>query len=146
VEIVLTMRSLLYILTITSVSASLGQTINVFQVSDTILTQREKSRIEKLTKSRAVFFEDDAYTVTRTCSGEWGGTIRFTDKKTKIEYSCESICPVSVSKNDGAYIVTSSLAHLSGSTEIITIEDPKAMDIFQMPAPKKRKEKRCFDT
>jgi len=139
------MRALLYIiLTMTSVTISLGQTINLFQVTDTILTEKEKSRIEKLKKGRTVFFEDDSYKVTKTCSGEWGGTIRFTDKKSNVEYSCESTCPVSVTKIDGEYIVTSSLAHLSGSTEIIKITDPKSMDIFQLPPPRKKKGKKVF--
>lgn len=139
------MRYLLYILlTITSVTTSHGQTISQFQVTDTILTEREKSRIEKLKKDRRIFFEDDTYKVTKTCSGEWGGTVRFTDKKTNIEYSCKSTCPVSVIKRDGEYIVTSSLAHLSGSTEIIKISDPKSMDVFQLPPPRKKKGKKVF--
>lgn len=140
-----TMRSLLYIiLTIISVTTSSGQTISLFQVTDTILTEKEKGRIEKLKKGRTVFFEDDTYSVTKTCSGEWGGTIRFTDKRTNIEYSSESTCPVSVTKRDGEYIITSSLAHLSGSTEIIKISDPKSMNIFQLPPPRKKKGKKVF--
>jgi hypothetical protein len=140
-----TMRSLLYIiLTIASVTTLRGQTISLFQVTDTILTEKEKGRIEKLKKGRAVFFEDSTYSVTNTCSGEWGGTIRFTDKKTNIEYSCESTCPVSVTKKGGEYIITSSLAHGSGSTEIIKISDPRSMDVFQLPPPRKKKGKKVF--
>jgi hypothetical protein len=139
------MRSLLYIiLTISSVTASFGQNISLFQVTDTILTESDKKRIEKLKKERTVFFEDNTYKVTKTCSGEWGGTVRFTDKKTNIEYSCESTCPVSVTMQAGEYVVTSSLAHLSGSTEIIRISDPKSLDVFKLPPPRKKKGKKVF--
>lgn len=125
-------------------TTSLGQTIGLFQVTDTILTENEKIWIEKIKKERKVFFEDNTYKVTKTCSGEWGGTIRFTDKNTGIEYSCESTCPVSVTVLNGEYIVTSSLGHLSGSTEIIKVRDPKSMDVFQLPPPIKKKGKKVF--
>jgi hypothetical protein len=49
-----------------------------------------------------------------------------------------------VTKIGREYIVTSSLAHLIGSTEIIRISDPKSMDIFQLPPPRKKKGKMVF--
>ncbi|WKZ58789.1 MAG: hypothetical protein QY309_13290 [Cyclobacteriaceae bacterium] len=123
---------------------SSGQIAAFFQVTDTVLTDSKRTEIEKLKKNKLSFYEDNDYTVSKTCSGEWGGTIRFKDKINGKEYSCEATCPVSVNKIDDNYIVTSSLAHLSGFTEIIKISDPKSMDIFQMPPPRKKKGKKIF--
>jgi hypothetical protein len=135
-------RLFLYILfSISGVTTLSGQTISLFQVKDTILTHTYEKRIERLKKNKPVFFEDDNYIVTKTCSGEWGGTIKFKDKATGIEYSCEATCPVSVIKGDGAYIVTNSLAHMSGFTEIIKISDPKLMSIVKLPPSKKNGKK-----
>ncbi|HEY0652712.1 MAG TPA: hypothetical protein VGD65_06270 [Chryseosolibacter sp.] len=137
------MKFLLYfVFALMSITPSAGQIVTLFQVTDTVLTHNEQNRIKELLKKRKTFFEDDSYTVTKTCSGEWGGTIKFIDKKTGTEYACASTCAVSVLSFDGAYIVTSSLAHLSGSTEILKITDPRSMEVFQMPPPRHMKGKR----
>lgn len=81
---------------------SFGQTIGLFQVTDTILTTSERTRIEAMRK-KSIFYEDEQYLVTRSCSGEWGGTVKFKNKKTGIEYSCEVTCPVSVNKLGNGY-------------------------------------------
>jgi len=92
----------------------------------------------------SAFFEDDSYLVRSTCSGEWGGTIWFKNKKTGIEYSCSATCPVVVNKINGKYIVTCTLAHLSGSTEILEIENPDSMSIFRLPEPRQKKGKKLL--
>src|ERR1700743_293202 len=61
-------------------------------------------------------YEDDNYIVNSSCSGEFGGSLYFIDKKTNIKYECRCNCAVSLLKNNGKYNVTASLAHLAGFT------------------------------
>lgn len=79
--------------------------------------------IRKL-KNDIPFFEDDDFIVTKSCSGEWGGSVYFDDKKNKKKYECEATCPVIVNKINRKYLITASLAHLEGSTEVLEINDP----------------------
>ena len=92
-------------------------------------------------KNDTAFFQDDNYYVKRTCSGEWGGSVWFKDKNTGIEYSCSGTCPVIINKVNDGYILTNSLAHLSGFSEIVKIANPASMKIFQLPKPRKKKRK-----
>jgi len=82
-------------------------------------------------KYKETFFEDDKYLVSRSCSGEWGGTLFFTDKKTKKKYECESTCPVAIHKINDSYTITASLAHLSGWVEVFEITNPKKMKPYK---------------
>lgn len=85
-------------------------------------------------KSRSpYFFEDENYIVTTSCSGEYGGSIIFKNKKTQLEYACRAACPVTVNKIDGKYIVSASLAHIMGSSAIIQIDNPDSMATFVAP-------------
>ncbi len=86
-------------------------------------------------------FEDSLYIVSKTCSGEWGGTIKFKNKKTGIEYSASSTCPVVVNKLNGKYYITNTLAHLSGFSEILEISNPDSMTVFELPKPRSKKGK-----
>lgn len=70
------------------------------------------------------FFEDEKFIVRTCCIGEFGGAIFFTDKKSKRVYSCPSTCATIINKVGECYYVTNTLAHMSGSTEILKIEDP----------------------
>lgn len=75
--------------------------------------------------------------VRKTSSGEWGGTIWFKNKKSGIERSCNATCPVFVTKFDGKYVVTATLNHLSGFSQIIEIDNPELLTIFKLPKPRK---------
>lgn len=86
-------------------------------------------------------FEDSLYIVSKTCSGEWGGTIKFKNKKTGIEYSASSTCPIVVNKLNGKYYVTNTLAHLNGFSEILEISNPDLMTVFKLPKPRSKKGK-----
>ena len=86
-------------------------------------------------------FEDSLYVVSKTCSGEWGGTIKFKNKKTGVEYSAASTCPIVVNKFNGKYYITNTLAHLSGFSEILEISNPDSMSIFKLPKPRAKKGK-----
>ncbi|AHF17537.1 hypothetical protein NIASO_09415 [Niabella soli DSM 19437] len=84
-------------------------------------------------------FEDSLYIVSKTCNGEWGGTIKFKNKKTGIEYSAASTCAVVVNKLNGKYYITNTLAHMRGFSEILEISNPELMVVFELPKPRNRK-------
>ena len=56
--------------------------------------------------------------------GEWGGSLYFTDKKTKQKYECQCTCAVNVQKENNTYLIAASLSHLSGFANIFKIADP----------------------
>ena len=93
----------------------------------------------KFKVDRNNIFEDSNYIVSKSCSGEWGGTIKFKNRKTGIKYSAASTCPVVVTKFNDSYFVTNTLAHLSGFSEILEIQNPDAMSVFELPKPRKMK-------
>lgn len=80
----------------------------------------------KLSKNKIenAFYEDDKYLVTACCNGEFGGSIKFTDKKNLKMYSCPATCATNINKIDNIYYVTNSLIHGYGSTEVLKIKDP----------------------
>lgn len=77
-----------------------------------------------------LLFEDSLYIITKECYGEFGGLIIFENKITKKKYATSSVCAVIVNKFKDKYYVTSSLNHISGSTEIVEIEDPSKLDFY----------------
>ncbi|WP_299137119.1 hypothetical protein [uncultured Tenacibaculum sp.] len=117
-----------------------GQDKIVFDIQEVFLQKSEiKKHKSDFTKKDEPFYEDENYIVNKSCSGEWGGSIIFKSKKSGIEYSCVAACPVSINLINGKYIVTNSLAHLSGSSDIIEIENPVLMSVFKMPEPREIK-------
>jgi len=92
--------------------------------------------------NRNNFYEDSLYIVSKTCQGEFGGTILFKNKKTGIEYLAHSTCPVVVNKLDNKYYVTNTLRHLCGSSQILEIENPDSMTIVKLPQSRKEREKK----
>lgn len=70
------------------------------------------------------FFEDDKFTVSSCCAGEWGGAVYFTNKKSNRVYSCPATCATIINKIGEIYFLTNTLEHISGSTKILKIEDP----------------------
>jgi len=136
------MTKLILFLTLALSSNCFGQEQNKFIIREFV----NNDSVPKLDRNnfkidKNKIFEDSTFVVSKTCSGEWGGSIRFKDKKTGIEYSASSTCPVVVNKLNNKYYVTNTLAHLSGFSEIIEIADPKALTIFEYHKPrKKRKE------
>lgn len=122
-----------------------GQTSKLFNIKEVIISDTlDKKKITNFQRESPNFFEDDNYIVRKSCSGEWGGTIWFKNKKTGIEYSCSATCPVIVNKWNGKYVVTNTLAHLSGFSEIIEIENPQSLQVFKLPEPRKKKGKRLI--
>lgn len=80
-----------------------------------------------LEPSSDFFYEDDFYTVTDSCRGEFGGNIYFKDKKTDVQYSFKATCPVIINKINDSYYLTTSLAHLIGFCELYEISNPKEL-------------------
>lgn len=107
----------------------------VFSFKERTANKSETFDKLKFVKSK-VFYEDENYKVRETCSGEWGGTVYFKNKKTHKETAASATCVVNVNKIDGKYFVTSSLNHLSRSTKIIEIDNPAELDVFKLPKPK----------
>ncbi len=109
-----------------------GQSKSLFDIN--VFTYTDSSVIKKFNdykKLNAPFYEDEKYIVSKTCSGEWGGTIKFKNKNTGIEYAHSATCPVSVNKINGKYIVTNNQEHGSGSSNILEIENPDTMDVYK---------------
>lgn len=115
----------------------MAQSAKLFDIRETIIAETvHKKTPNNFNRESSNFFEDNDYVVRKTCSGEWGGTIWFKNKKTGNEYSCSATCPVIVNKLNGKYIVTATLNHLSGFSQILEIDNPQKLSIFKMPKPK----------
>jgi len=112
------------------------ENFEIYQIKD---SKKNIEKVENKFKKNKVLFNDKNYLITSTCSGEWGGTIKFRDKSTQKIYSAESTCPVSVDKLNDEFYITNSLAHLSGSTEILKIKNPTEMEIYEVSKPRKVK-------
>lgn len=95
----------------------------------------------KLPESKAPIYEDDKYIVRRTCAGEFGGTVWFKSKQTGVERSFMSTCAVSVNRVGTSYIVTSSLAHLSGYSRVDEVANPEELEAFVYTASRVKKGK-----
>jgi hypothetical protein len=77
-------------------------------------------------------FEDSNFEVYSACAGEFGGSLLFIDKKDKEKiYFLSSTCPKMIDFKDGKYIITSTLAHMSGSASVKTLKDPRRLPLFQ---------------
>ena len=116
-----------------------SQSSKLFRIEETIVTDTlHKKKSSDFTRENQNLFEDDNYVVRKTCSGEWGGTIWFKNKRTGIVRSCSATCPVIVNKLNGKYIITATLNHLSGFSQIIEIDNPELLTIFKLPKPRKK--------
>jgi hypothetical protein len=102
-------------------AAVVGGVIYVWNDKWTIL--KTKFPFEKQPK----LFEDSEFIVFGDCHGEWGGTIYFFDKVTGEIYFTESTCANSVFKKHNNYLVVAQLGHLTGSTEIKSIDNPRKL-------------------
>jgi len=104
-----------------------GNYINDSTAKTYFLDENQKWQPTTKTQADKPFFEDERFIVRTCCVGEFGGAIFFTDKKSKRVYSYPSTCATIINKISGSYYVTNTLAHKSGSTEILKIEDPSKL-------------------
>lgn len=108
-----------------NVSAQPGK---LFDIEQTVISNRDYRKARKEIKRHSPhFFEDEHYLVRKTCMGEFGGTVFFKNKNTGIEHACGATCPVVVNKINGKYIVSNTLLHYSGFSEVILIDHPDSM-------------------
>ena len=106
----------------------------------------KQDKLPKITKSYVKvnqdnIFEDSLYIVSKSCSGEWGGTIKFKNKISGIEYSAASTCPVVVNKLNDKYYVTNTLAHMCGSSKVLEISNPDSMTVLELPKQRAKRGK-----
>ena len=76
---------------------------------------------------QSILLSDDKFIVYRKCSGEFGGTIYFFDRKSKETYFTESTCANTVIKKNEQYQILAHLGHMTGTSEIKIIDDPKKL-------------------
>lgn len=74
------------------------------------------------------FYEDDYFIVRDSCRGEFGGIVEFKNKQTGQTYIAKATCSSSLIKLNGKYYLTTSLAHLSGFSEIYEIINPQKLE------------------
>ena len=132
------MKNIILILFIVSFKLPcLGQNLNVFKIKEVFATDTiNKKTADNFRRQNFNFFEDEKYIVRKTCSGEWGGTVWFKNKKTGIERGCAATCPVVINKLDGKYFVTATLNHLSGFSQVLEIDNPELLNTFKLPKPR----------
>jgi len=84
-------------------------------------------------------YQDEKFIVVSTCSGEWGGSLYFMDKHNGKKYECSCTCAVNIIKDENGYIVTASLSHMAGFTNIFLIADPTKLKEYNRDYLKKKK-------
>ena len=126
------MKQIFIFLTLTILFNCSGQKSNDIKIIDERISEQEfrKKEIELKSKTSRIFYEDELYLVSKECYGEWGGLIIFENKKSKKKFSSISTCPISVIKKDDKYIITNTLAHGSGFSDILEIENPEMMEKY----------------
>ncbi|HMD00673.1 MAG TPA: hypothetical protein VKH37_10995 [Ferruginibacter sp.] len=121
----------LTILATTIFLRSFGQKSDTFEIKEVYVTDSSQLKYPSdFERKDSIFFQDDKYIVRATCHGEWGGSVWFKNKNTKKEYSCRASCPYFVNKIGSKYYVTTNYFHMAVSTEVIEIDDPELMDIY----------------
>jgi len=83
----------------------------------------------KLEHYTPFFYEDDDYIVTSECHGEFGGKVRFKNKKDNTVTVAYAACPVIINKIGSKYLLTTSLAHMMGFYSFFEIDDPRELTV-----------------
>ena len=103
-----------------------SERLSVYSVRQRYLDENFEWQISN-EKVEFPFYDDENFSVTDCCFGEFGGSVFFRNKSNEKVYSCESTCPVALNKLNGEYYLTTALAHFSGSSEILKIADPEKL-------------------
>ncbi|MFN8291370.1 MAG: hypothetical protein U0U70_14025 [Chitinophagaceae bacterium] len=102
------------------------------------------------------YYNDSSYYVHACSAGEWGGAVFFWNKKTNKTFSYPATDVQQVLKFKGDYIVSSFLAHMSGLSDYLSINDPTKL--YELKDEKQKtfcnwymeadsiKDKKLFDT
>lgn len=121
---------ILFVLLSLPLIISCGKQISFFEFSTEKVDRDIVDDIKKLKglPPPGLLYNDPKYEVWKTCSGEWGGSVYFKNKKSGKIYYAEATCPVSVNKINNKYYISNSLSHLFGSSDILEINDPEKME------------------
>lgn len=85
----------------------------------------------RINENNKILHDDEHFEISASCSGEWGGTAYFRDKSTNKKYECSATCPITVNKIGNSYLITATLGHLIGFTEILRIDNPTELEPFK---------------
>lgn len=130
-------KSFIFLYTLNDSLFGLSFSGSLFNIRDTSIVYYNKSSI----LLDRPFFEDKDFKVERTCSGEWGGSIYFTEKKTGKKYECAATCPSYIRKLNNVYYVIANSNHMTGSTEIIQINNPRELKEYNRDYLKEHKQR-----
>jgi len=73
-------------------------------------------------------YEDEQFKAYQYCFGEFGGAIYFIERGVEnYAYFLECTCPLMIERRNDKYIITETLAHLSGSGTIQVLNSPKEL-------------------
>jgi len=114
-----------YLLLLLCYTTLLSAQVDIFKV-ETFQTNDSPNELgfHKLEHYSPYFYEDENYTVTTECHGEFGGEVYFKNKKNNTVTVASATCPVIINKLNSKYYLTASLPHLSGFYNIYEIDDP----------------------
>lgn len=90
--------------------------------------QLDKEKRSKKTKLGKVVYEDNNFEIYSYCFGEFGGYILFKDKSSDYCYYYPCKCLSQVEYHNNKYLIVASLSHLSGSTKISIVNDPRNLN------------------
>lgn len=74
--------------------------------------------------NQPILFEDNQYIIFSDCHGEWGGTIYFYNKKKNEIFYTEATCANTIKKENGNYLILSSLGHMMGNSYLKLVRNP----------------------
>jgi hypothetical protein len=83
-------------------------------------------------KNQPKLFEDETYISFCDCNGEWGGTVYFYNKASRKVYFTEATCANTIRKQGDKYLVLSDMAHMTGSSKLIEIDNPDALSQIKL--------------
>jgi len=100
-------------------------------IKKNIIDELKQLKFKDAATYYGLLYKDEKYQVWKSCSGEWGGTIYFKNRKNGVIYYAIATCPVSVNKMNGKYYISNSLSHLSGNSDILEISNPESMKVTE---------------
>ncbi|WP_312075246.1 hypothetical protein [Chryseobacterium sp.] len=115
---------------------SCNQKPQVFDISTETVQKNLIQEINQIKKfpPYGLLFHDENYEVWSSCSGEWGGSVYFKNKKTGKIFATKSVCAVSINKINLKYYISNSLVYGFGSSGVIEISNPENLqEIPKLP-------------
>ncbi|SEH74214.1 hypothetical protein SAMN02927937_01176 [Paenimyroides aquimaris] len=95
-------------------------------------------------KKQPKLYDDNEFIVYSDCFGEWGGSIYFYERATSKIFFTESTCANTVIKSDKGYEILAHLGHMSGSSEIKIVPDPRKLTLLKRSNKKTNKNREAL--